>query len=152
MAARGLLRYERFLIICFNCGLIGHKKSSCTEDVTPITDDGLSYGRWIKADKEQISTVNWISEGEFIAGSSMMGDSGSHEPTVDTALDIPQLKLANPSQPDGSKGPSNPINPIVRSLIQNLEHHISPMGGCLIRTSYSLMAQDYELERWLKSQ
>lgn len=49
---RGSLRYEKFSVICFNCGVIGHQKTTCPEVLKIPADDALLFGKWIKIDLE----------------------------------------------------------------------------------------------------
>lgn len=48
MVDQGMIRYECFRIICFNCGIIGHQKPSCTTLLNLPSEDGLTFGDWIK--------------------------------------------------------------------------------------------------------
>lgn len=147
----GSIRYEKFPVICFNCGIIGHQKSSCPEVIKMPSDDALLFGKWIKADSEITSKLSWSSESGRVAGASNTGDQSFNELGIEGAL-MPVTSPAGLMITDTSMESAERIrNPIVRSLIPNLELQVAGSGGRMIKTGHIPTTQDLELGRWLSA-
>lgn len=56
------IRYERLGDFCYNCGKLGHKFQTCSENLSP--NSTWSYGPWLKSECFHIKNPNFISPGE----------------------------------------------------------------------------------------
>lgn len=55
--------YEKLGNLCYNCGLLGHLKNTCSLPQTSNPKGGDMYGVWLKAEAKAYSVIN---EGSYL--------------------------------------------------------------------------------------
>lgn len=69
--SRGLLCYEQITLVCYNCGFIGHSRSTCHVFYNIPAENEVPYSEQIIADAGQ-TKVTWSSDVEL--GFSLLGN------------------------------------------------------------------------------